>query len=393
MQFVLVHGTFSGNRTWGIFAAELERLDPTVGLKYWPWTGANAQGGRVEAARKLASYLNDQKEASPDQPLVLVGHSHGGNVCRAAASLADPGAVQAIVYIATPHLLFARRRARALAYLIYGMLAFSVSATLAGCTLAAAPLAGLLGARIGGTAGLIVAYAACTILLAASFLAAGRALSVKRLERTHYVRSAIQALLALRRSAIRRNCFAARSIPELNITTKRDEAYYYLRFLQTASWAYQMINKIYFALMGVMCFVAAFLMGVLALIMAVFTLSYVGESMRDSTAFEWPAASDVLGYALSIVAVPLSLTFMLLLVMWIYWLFYGGPWNYGIKLIFDLFFLNLSAERSLPGQTVLIVSIPLWTRICRMTLMHFDIHREPVTAHAALEWAKEAVQI
>src|SRR5262249_2971198 len=123
VQFVLVHGTFSSNRTWAAFAAELQREDPSTSLDYWPWTGANAQGGRMESARKLACYINDKKKASPDQPLILIGHSHGGNVCRAAASFAKPEAVQAIIYIATPHLLFARKHGRALAYFLYSMLA------------------------------------------------------------------------------------------------------------------------------------------------------------------------------------------------------------------------------------------------------------------------------
>jgi pimeloyl-ACP methyl ester carboxylesterase len=388
VQFVLVHGTFSSNRTWTVFATELRREDPSICLDHWLWTGANAQGGRMESARELGCYLNDKKKTFPDQPLILVGHSHGGNVCRAAASFAKPGVVQAIIYIATPHLLFERKRGRALACFLYSMLAAITLATVSTGSLITARLVVSLSAELSGTPGLIFSYAACIIVQGVLLFGAARVLNVRNFRKTRLIRPLIRVLLTLRRSSIRRNCFAPRSIPELNIVTKRDEAYLYLRLLQAESWTYQWGIKANFFVTGAMFFFAAILLGVSSVDAAVNTVFYLGGLVGNPKPIEW---SEVLADLSFLVVVPLMTAITLLLALCFYWRFYGAPWNYGIKFIFDLFFVALSVKRSLPGQTTHPISIPFWERLRRMTLLHFAIHRDPATARAALDWAKAQV--
>lgn len=389
MQFVLVHGTFSSNRTWEVFEAELKTGDPSSKISHWSWSGANAQGGRMDSARRLADHLNRQKDAAPEEPLILVGHSHGGNVCRAAACYASPGRVQGIIYIATPHLLFSRKRGRATVYFLYAMLAAMTAAVLASSLQITAPAPAWLRMQIGGAAGFVLAYAASIAVQAVLFLALAPVFIPRRIRRLRVVRRLTHSLLAVRRAAIRRNCFTPRCLPELSITTSGDEAYSYLRLMQRASWVYQLIIKGYFIAAGAMFVVIAAAFSILAVVTAVLMFYYVGENVTTDA---WRELPDLLmGLFSFVVAMPLLMTLMFLVMMWIYFLFYGGAWNYGMRLIFDLFFLRLAIARSLPGNETAVISIPFWQRLRQLTLLHFAIHRHPETARAALDWAKANV--
>jgi pimeloyl-ACP methyl ester carboxylesterase len=343
----------------------------------------------MESARRLADHLNRRKDAAPDEPLVLVGHSHGGNVCRAAASFAQPGKVQGVIYIATPHLLFSKKRGRAAVYCLYAMPAAITMLVSTNILLIAAPAAAWLRAQIGGSAGFVFAYLGCLIFQAGLFMVLTRVLLPSQLRRRRPVRHLARSLLAFRRAAIRRNCFTPRRLPELSITTKSDEAYSYLRLMQAASWTYQLMIRAYFILTGAMFAVVGGMMAILAVVATVLIFLYVRE---PPTASDWPEVREQLTAMFSFtVGMPVLMAVMLLMMMWIYFLFYGGAWSYGMRLIFDLFFLRLAIARSLPGNETAVISIPFWKRLRQMTLLHFAIHRQPDTARAALDWARAKV--
>lgn len=69
------------------------------------WSGANSIRSRERAARKLAAQLDQLAEASPGVARLIVGHSHGGNIClRAFAHLRHPAGDIQVVTMATPFL-------------------------------------------------------------------------------------------------------------------------------------------------------------------------------------------------------------------------------------------------------------------------------------------------
>jgi hypothetical protein len=73
----------------------------------WGW-GANLQASRIRAARRLGQVI---RASDPETRHVLIGHSHGGNICLQAC--ADPKVaerVTAIVTMATPFLVFRRAK-------------------------------------------------------------------------------------------------------------------------------------------------------------------------------------------------------------------------------------------------------------------------------------------
>jgi alpha-beta hydrolase superfamily lysophospholipase len=44
------------------------------------WTGDNNKDARSDAAKGFAQTVYDWHSKNPDEPIRLVGHSHGGNV-------------------------------------------------------------------------------------------------------------------------------------------------------------------------------------------------------------------------------------------------------------------------------------------------------------------------
>ncbi|MNH99701.1 PGAP1-like protein [compost metagenome] len=100
----LIHGTFAKPTTWtdefrdyigGVFNELYEALK---------WSGKNKDEARVNAADELVVLINDWHVKNPDEPIRLIGHSHGGNVSSMIANkLAEKGKqVDTLITIATP---------------------------------------------------------------------------------------------------------------------------------------------------------------------------------------------------------------------------------------------------------------------------------------------------
>ncbi|UUZ86465.1 lipase family protein [Paenibacillus sp. P26] len=99
-----MHGTWSDGDTWkpdfvdyveGLFHETSEKLN---------WSGGNTTGDRSEAAEYFAQKIYEWHEEHPDDPIRLVGHSHGGNVAVMVTNiLAKKGLkVPNLITIATP---------------------------------------------------------------------------------------------------------------------------------------------------------------------------------------------------------------------------------------------------------------------------------------------------
>ncbi|WP_255320150.1 esterase/lipase family protein [Paenibacillus elgii] len=68
------------------------------------WSGDNTDSARKEGAKTLATEILKWREENPDEPIRLVGHSHGGNVAIMVANLLGEKdiKVETLVTIATP---------------------------------------------------------------------------------------------------------------------------------------------------------------------------------------------------------------------------------------------------------------------------------------------------
>ena len=104
LEAFYVHGTWSNPNTFPKITKTTfnEIFGNTEGNRF-PWSGNNSDIARQKAARDLAEHV--VKNRDPNQPLTLVGHSHGGNVAIIAANILDDDfglSVDNILTINTP---------------------------------------------------------------------------------------------------------------------------------------------------------------------------------------------------------------------------------------------------------------------------------------------------
>jgi pimeloyl-ACP methyl ester carboxylesterase len=103
--FVLIHGTWNMRAAWAkqdshLFR-ELSRLWPKSGIYRFIWSATNGIRQRLVAADILSEILDEIAERYPSSPLVLIAHSHGGNVAAwASTNVKKP--IAAAVYLNTP---------------------------------------------------------------------------------------------------------------------------------------------------------------------------------------------------------------------------------------------------------------------------------------------------
>ena len=100
----LVHGTWSDNETWSEDFQQYIRDLFGEEIILYEWTGGNNERDRVDAAAKLERAIRTYKEDHPDEPIRIVGHSHGGNVAIMSANrLAYHDIdVETLITVATP---------------------------------------------------------------------------------------------------------------------------------------------------------------------------------------------------------------------------------------------------------------------------------------------------
>ncbi|WP_059051182.1 RHS repeat-associated core domain-containing protein [Paenibacillus senegalimassiliensis] len=100
----LIHGTFSNNDTWtSDFVEYVEELfgESSGTLE---WTGKNSKGARSAAAEDFVDTVYNWHSQNPNEPIRLVGHSHGGNVAIILSNLLENKGmkVETLITVATP---------------------------------------------------------------------------------------------------------------------------------------------------------------------------------------------------------------------------------------------------------------------------------------------------
>ncbi len=87
LEAFYVHGTWSDPTTFpktSVTTAS-QIFGNTTSNTSFQWTGNNADPARQKAAQQLAEHI--KKYRDPNQPLTIVGHSHGGNIAVMAANI------------------------------------------------------------------------------------------------------------------------------------------------------------------------------------------------------------------------------------------------------------------------------------------------------------------
>ncbi len=105
----LVHGTYAGNEKWTqnleekvTFASESVRgLGGEVVVHPFVWSAKNTHESRMKAARNLSAQM--ERHTKRGERILIVGHSHGGNVAMQAAAFADRE-VEMVICLSTPHM-------------------------------------------------------------------------------------------------------------------------------------------------------------------------------------------------------------------------------------------------------------------------------------------------
>ncbi|CAG4992224.1 hypothetical protein DYBT9275_00918 [Dyadobacter sp. CECT 9275] len=109
-----IHGTFDQNskfiREPSDFCSHLkENLGDAV-ISPFDWSGKNSISDRYKSGIRLAEKIEELSNLYPDRKIILIAHSHGGNIIRYALSdetLKDK--IHKIVYLATPFIKIRKR--------------------------------------------------------------------------------------------------------------------------------------------------------------------------------------------------------------------------------------------------------------------------------------------
>jgi triacylglycerol esterase/lipase EstA (alpha/beta hydrolase family) len=112
---VLVHGTWARNAEWcrdnSDFCRQLrDNLGGSLNFDVFQWSGFNLHRARIIAGSRLTSRLSSIVSKHPDAKILLIGHSHGGNVIRYALRSAEIASrITGVVTLATPFIGLASR--------------------------------------------------------------------------------------------------------------------------------------------------------------------------------------------------------------------------------------------------------------------------------------------
>lgn len=108
---ILVHGTWGKRSPWTMSGSRLrtrlERDFPNMAVERFEWSGKNRHDDRAEAARGLVEYA--EQISALAEPVVMIGHSHGGSVVERALLESRPN--YSGIAVGTPFLRLTRSSA------------------------------------------------------------------------------------------------------------------------------------------------------------------------------------------------------------------------------------------------------------------------------------------
>ena len=121
---VLVHGTFAPGAEWtqprSPLRESVRQASPSkVDFHSFEWNGRNTHEARISEGERLLGRLRDLRSACADARIVVVAHSHGGNVLLyAGRDDAFASLVDEVITLATPYLEITPRDLRRYCWLL-----------------------------------------------------------------------------------------------------------------------------------------------------------------------------------------------------------------------------------------------------------------------------------
>ncbi|CAD6532877.1 hypothetical protein LMG27952_02669 [Paraburkholderia hiiakae] len=147
LHCVLVHGTFARDSEWtrenSFLTRELLLLEPGgVTIGKFVWSGKNRHDHRILASAALRERLASEAAARPNERILIVAHSHGGNIAMSAVDGVPEHQRAGIVCLGTPFCHVRCRSIKMLMWLRAGLSALPIMGVLCGM--------GFLGSRVIG---------------------------------------------------------------------------------------------------------------------------------------------------------------------------------------------------------------------------------------------------
>lgn len=112
----LVHGTYARKALWTQKGSKLRSAVEAsfageAQFREFLWSGRNSFSARNKAAIELGKELNQTATENPKIPIILIGHSHGGNVALKSLDYSQASeSVAGVICLSTPFLLVRTRR-------------------------------------------------------------------------------------------------------------------------------------------------------------------------------------------------------------------------------------------------------------------------------------------
>lgn len=125
---ILVHGTFARNTDWTKHGSKLQQclLSDNASIKFirFKWSGNNNFRHREKAIESLSILLKQLESSYPHSKLILIGHSHGGNVITATLARFKPNSVVGVAYLSVPFVHVAAQPQFSILHLISPLFSF-----------------------------------------------------------------------------------------------------------------------------------------------------------------------------------------------------------------------------------------------------------------------------
>ena len=235
---IFVHGTWARGRVrkgpprveryrlpgpWPELAHAISAVPGCREIRFLRWSGRNSHDARQEAAAILAAELMAHGPGSPDERVVIVGHSHGGTVALyAARRVPVDSRLAAVICLSTPFIETFKRDTDRLE--------------------AAATTGTSLAALVFGVAGLAAQiYGRGTSLLLGAWALAGAAAIMRRV----WTRAVAGCQRFIEESSIATPATVA---PIFIVRSTADEASFSLAAMQAASWlatrSYELVIRV-----------------------------------------------------------------------------------------------------------------------------------------------------
>lgn len=395
MIFVFVHGTFARGAEWtksdGLISNALrEAFGPEARTVEFNWSGHNWHSERILASKQLGQYLHSLIRQEPDVKFVLLGHSHGGNVCRYV--LSDRNLQEhclGLVALGTPFLEVEPRQVQGVeaAIMVMGITAVSALSLWAGSHLS------LLDVFLTPIA-LLPREVAVWVLgfLGLAIIGGGLWLTVTLFElvaqRVH------RGLLFLQERHYKKLtcCVQPFSVPVLHVTTQGDEAFNYLT---TLTWVSEIPFRIW---RGICRYAGAFVIA--AVVLPGFVLGVLGVGPSRG-----PPILDVLRLVVllpSVVAIGGALVGPLLI--WLLMAFVprlvrATRIGFGGEGVLDNLLCRISLNNSAGGtnetEIVYLKLDPMEAEKSRVSplsfvtqLKHCRIHSHPAMSRVVVNWIR-----